>query len=218
MGKEEYLGDYRARTSLHTFFSPGLSLDELPDLSLINSNWQKKMVEHDLLRTPLELSDSNFIIIDFIDDRFQKVLYKQKLVSFSNELIQILTEDAYDVAFKQGSVEDLEHWGKSCLEFSRFMAGNDIKIVLHKSRFAKKYFDGHNLVENKNQPFIKRMNDLLELYEEIFLDTLPETLTLDVKDELIISDPNHKWGLAPFHYVPEYYDEAWSQIEKLTHN
>ena len=218
MEKEEYLGDYRARSSLHTFFSPGLSLEELPDLSLINSNWQKKMVEHDLLRTPLELTDSNFIIIDFIDDRFQKVLYKQKLASFSNELIQILTEGTYDVAFKQGSVKDLEHWRKSCLEFSRFMAGNEIKIVLHKSRFAKKHFDGHNMVENENQPFIKQMNDLLEIYEEIFLETFPEALTLDVKEELIISDPNHKWGLAPFHYVPEYYDEAWSQIENLIDN
>ena len=219
MGKEEHLGDYRARTSLHTLFLPGLNQEELPDLSVIESNWQRTMVENDLLRTPLRLENSDYIIIDFIDDRFQKIMYKKKLVTKSRELSNnILSSEDFVVPFKQGTTQDLEHWKESCIRFSEFIKNLGIQVILHKSRFAKKYFDGHNLVDNKNQPFIEKMNNLLELYEEIFLDTLPESLTLDVKYEMIISDPNHKWGLAPFHYIPEYYNEAWSQIENLINN
>jgi hypothetical protein len=215
MEKDKHLGDYRARTSLHTLFSPGLKQDDLPDLSLIESNWQRKMVENDLLRVPMNLEESEYLIIDFIDDRFQKVIYKQKLVSFSNELIQILRQENYDVAFRQGSIEDLNHWRQSCIGFSKFAKENDLKLILHKSRFARKHLDGDKLIDNTNQSFITIMNDLLELYEGVFLGIIPETLTLEVRDELIVSDPEHKWGLAPFHYIPEYYEEAWSQINDM---
>jgi hypothetical protein len=35
---------------------------------------------------------------------------------------------------------------------------------------------------------------------------------LKPSDSLVVGDEAHRWGKASFHYVPEYYDEIWSQI------
>jgi hypothetical protein len=31
-------------------------------------------------------------------------------------------------------------------------------------------------------------------------------------DSLILSDPDHIWGVSPFHYIPDYYAEVWRQL------
>jgi len=219
MGKEEHLGDYRARTSLHTLFLPGLNQEELPDLSVIESNWQRTMVENDLLRTPLRLENSDYIIIDFIDDRFQKIMYKKKLVTKSRELANnILSPEDFIVPFKQGTTQDLEHWKESCIRFSEFIQNLDIQVILHKSRFAEKYLESNLYSDNSNLLFISKMNGILEKYERIFVEVMPHVKILEVESELVVSDPNHRWGLAPFHYIHQYYEQAWEQIVSITSN
>ena len=42
--------------------------------------------------------------------------------------------------------------------------------------------------------------------------TLPGLEVVKALDSLIVSDPDHIWGLSPFHYIPDYYAEVWRQL------
>ena len=217
MDKDSLIGDYRARTSIHTLFTAGLEESELPNLSEVQSPWQRRMIEFELTKKPLDLSDSEYLIVDFIDDRFQKIWYKDVLVTRSREFSEnVLTPEEYTVAFKQGSEEDLAHWKTSCQNFSDYIANKDIVPILHKSRFSQKYISEGEIIPTSNQIFITKMNSIIEKYEQIFLDIVGSMDTINVSDELVISDPNHRWGLAPFHYIDAYYQNAWRQISTIS--
>lgn len=217
MDTDSLIGDYRARTSLHTLFTDGLDESQLPDLTGVQSPWQRRMIECDLTKKPLDLSDSKFLILDFIDDRFQKIWYKDVLVTKSRELSEnVVAPEQYTVAFKQGSEEDLTHWRKSCIKFSDFISNYEIEPILHKSRFAQTYISEGKIHANENQNFISKMNSIIKTYERIFVDIVGKINIIEVNEEYHISDPNHRWGLAPFHYIHDYYEEAWAKIAKIS--
>lgn len=216
MDEDSLIGDYRARTSLHTLFSAGLAESELPDLSGVQSPWQRRMIEFELTKKPLDLSESQYLIVDFIDDRFQKIWYKDVLITNSRELSEnVVTPEEYTVAFKQGTEEDLTHWRNSCRIFSRYIEQYEIQVILHKSRFASTHLENGNLNPNDNQTFISRMNSIISDYERIFSHEVSDVKSIQVGEHALVSDPKHKWGLAPFHYISEYYVEAWRQIQDI---
>jgi len=217
MDKDSLIGDYRARTSLHTLFLPGIEESNSPDLSNVESPWQRRMIEFDLTKKPLNLAESEFLIIDFIDDRFQKIWYQGVLVTKSREFSEnVATPDQYEVAFTQGSEEDLIHWTESCRRFSNFIKQFNIKIILHKSRFAIDYLEDGEFKGNPNRSFIDRMNTIISKYEDIFMNEIDNVSLIKVELEHVISDPTHRWGLAPFHYIDSYYQSAWKQIKLLS--
>ncbi len=41
---------------------------------------------------------------------------------------------------------------------------------------------------------------------------IPGLEVVKAPDSLIFSDPDHVWGLSPFHYVGDYYAEIWRQL------
>jgi hypothetical protein len=41
---------------------------------------------------------------------------------------------------------------------------------------------------------------------------IPRLEVVKAPDSLVFSDPDHVWGLSPFHYVPDYYAEIWRQL------
>ena len=91
-----------------------------------------------------------------------------------------------------------------------------VKVILHSSRFAKSHLDGDKLVDNPKQEFIEKMNKIIRRYEKIFLEEVPVDGVVQVSKKYLVSDPNHVWGLAPFHYVADYYENAWKQIVNIS--
>lgn len=63
---DEYVGEYRARTSLHTFFEEPISIDRMPNLEIITSSFQRRMVEADFRKKDIEMEDCDYLIVDFI--------------------------------------------------------------------------------------------------------------------------------------------------------
>lgn len=41
---------------------------------------------------------------------------------------------------------------------------------------------------------------------------IPGLEVVKAPDSLVFSDPDHVWGLSPFHYVRDYYAEVWRQL------
>jgi hypothetical protein len=60
-----------------------------------------------------------------------------------------------------------------------------------------------------------RHNALLRRYQAAFRDQLPQAAPVAARDAVRVADPDHRWGLSPFHYVEDYYRDIWRQLQAL---
>lgn len=47
---------------------------------------------------------------------------------------------------------------------------------------------------------------------------LPKECIVEVNNDLLIANPEHKWGLASFHYIDEYYIELIEVLKRMCKN
>ena len=52
-------------------------------------------------------------------------------------------------------------------------------------------------------------------YEDIIYQEMNIFATINVDEKILISDVEHVWGYSPYHYIPEYYQEAKNQLFKI---
>ncbi len=210
MKLDNLVKEYRARTSIHSV-TQSVSAD-VSKINLPESKFQSKMVLSDFNKTELNLADCDFLILDLIDERFELITNFGSVVTLSNEL-----KDNNDISPKlnyldRGSEIDFSLWRAAVKKF-----GNMIKIpiILHKSRLSNVLnHEADNLVINHQ--YIETMNQKLITYEKILYEELEIVGTIDVKQDLLVSDINHIWGYSPYHYIFEYYEEALRQLFEIT--
>ena len=202
--------EYRARTSIHSV-TQSVSAD-VSKINLPESKFQSKMVVSDFNKTELNLTDCDFLILDLIDERFELITNFGSVVTLSNEL-----KDNNDISPKlnyldRGSERDFSLWRDAVKKF-----GNKIKIpiILHKSRLSNvlNHEDDNIII---NHQYIETMNHKLVAYEKILYEELEIVGTIDIKQDLLVSDINHIWGYSPYHYIFEYYEEALRQLFEIT--
>lgn len=214
---DRYVGDYRARTSLHSFFDNPINSDRIPDLDIITSSFQRRMVEADFRKENINLENCDYLIIDFIDERFNIVNFENSKITLSNELSKVIDQIGdVEMSFKRGSDEDFRHWRLSCQKFSKYFTG--IKTILHSSRFATHKSSNEGLKENDKKNLILNMNHLLTRYEEIFIEEVSPIWIMKVDNHKVVSNIQHKWGVAPFHYILPYYREAFDKLKEFVNS
>lgn len=202
--------EYRARTSIHS-----ITQSESADDSKINypdSNFQSKMVKCDFEKTELDLADCDFLILDLIDERFQLITNFGSVVTLSNELRTSNKIDSIINYISRGTEEDFRLWREALKKFSKMI---NIPIILHKSRLSGVLNHKSDDIKVDYQ-YIEKMNQILIEYEKIIYEELEIIGTIDVNEDLLISDVNHVWGYSPYHYIHEYYEDALQQIFEIT--
>jgi hypothetical protein len=216
MNADDFVVDYRARCSIHSYTAPALREKDLPDLSSMTSKFQERMVRMDFTKHILKNDSSTPIIVDFIDERFNVLSVGESLVTASNEFNKIAAADPrFKVAFRRDEGEETR-FREACAKFAAIHLG--VPIILHISRYATHRRDGNDSSLLDEQTKINRMNSNLEMYERIFCEEVPVIFKLEVAKEFRLADVNHKWGLAPFHYVQAYYDEALRLLKEFHHS
>lgn len=135
IGNEHLVNFYRARHSLHTYFEKPLKENLIPDVSFISSSWQKRQVLQEFGEND-KVEYGATLLIDFIDERFEKVIYEGRLINLSKEVNSILAPDKFHRAFNRGSPEDIASWKRACKKFSEYAEVLGLNIILHKARFA----------------------------------------------------------------------------------
>jgi len=212
LGLDGFVGEYRARTSLHSFFEEPVAVERMPNLEIITSQFQKRMVEADFRKRDIALKGCDYLIIDFIDERFNIIEFEKSKITLSSEFSKVIDQIGdLELAFERGSDEDFSHWRESCKKFSAHF--NEAKIILHSSRFATHQLLNGRLEENVKQNMIMNMNNLLEEYEQIFIEEVLPIEILRISKDNVISNVQHKWGIAPFHYILPYYQEAFDKLK-----
>jgi hypothetical protein len=207
---DDQVSEYRARSSIHSYVAPSISADMIPDLSAMSSGFQKRMVVDDFTKPKITNNRANPILVDFIDERFRVLKFEKSYVTESNEFKKVAKHDTrFSVAFERGASER-EKFREACKKFSLIHSGTP--VVLHKSRYATHAKSQAGVMELEKQEHIENMNEKMAMYEAVFAEEVSLAGVVFVPEIHRWADPNHKWGLAPFHYIREYYEIAYSQI------
>jgi hypothetical protein len=166
------------------------------------------------------------IIFDFIDDRYDLLAFGSSLATYSGELLrsgylgQPALEHRYHIRRLSAAAERM--WPQAAAEFAALVRATPLanaQLILHSARWAaeQRHADGslspiRDVEVLGGDPVeIADYNALLERQESAFLKVMPPTSVIDA-GAFRLADTEHRWGLSPFHYVPEYYDEVRRQL------
>lgn len=193
---------------------------------------QHKALVADLTKTALARLVAfrpTHLIFDFIDERFDLLSVAGSIVTRSWELEAsgYLGQKAFKAArpIPRLSAGCDRLWAEAAGEFAAVVRATPLreaKLILHVSRWAEEVrgVDGVRrpltdveILEGRPAD-IAEQNALLQAYEAAFTALMPPMIRVDGRG-LRIADADHRWGLSPFHFVPEYYAEIWRQLEEL---
>lgn len=212
--RDELVNEYRSRCSLHSYTAPPIPLEQIPDLSEMSSDFQRRMVQLDFSKSTISNDEQVPIVVDFIDERFNVLNYGNSLITESNEFQKIAKENSqYTLAFKRGIQEETQ-FREACRKFRLMHQG--VPVILHSSRWATHFSTDAGLEALDKEKYIETMNRSLEMYEDIFVDEVSPIGVVRVSPSLRIADKEHRWGLAPFHYIREYYESAFRILLEIS--
>ena len=223
---------YISRTSLPSLLAPaltGFSPQAEPPGGLTRS--QHRWVVSDLLKGGLEALVAHrptHIIFDFIDERFDLLAVAGSVVthSWELELSGYLADPALAgarvVPRLSAGAERL--WMEAVGYLAQLIAATPLReaaILLHESQWAQAYLDdvgerrafGQTAIWGDRIADAERHNALLRTYQAAFRAALPQAMPI-AADAFRTGDAGHRWGLTPFHYVPQYYEEIWRQLRE----
>lgn len=217
------LGVYVVRQAIVSSIS--LKNDITPEEINLNSNFQKRMVLSDFHKDCFDLFNKNkseYLMIDLIDERFRVAESCGSIVTYSPHL----AESGYkkDIRFIDYNEIDNKYYfqgydldmylSEFCRRILRTYSGD--KIIIHKAKMLDFYkslngdfkkFD--NNIVRRNAITNKRIDYIYNFLEKTF----KTPIVIDICHSFY-ADEKNKWGLAPMHYCPEYYNRAIIEIHK----
>jgi len=175
------------------------------------------MVDHDLRKGGLKLTSQDVLIVDFIDERFQVLRLGDTLMTQSKEFndLDLSRRLGCTPAFQRGTEEEFEAWRLACERFADSMVECGSKVIVHRGLFATQGIDDEGLFDLDKQEYLVKTNIQLRRYYDAFTEAVAPVGSILVPESLQLAEPRHKWGLAPFHYIHEYYEEAWRQLTSI---
>lgn len=162
------------------------------------------MLEWDLNKKRFSSLEADCIIIDLIDERFDVFTNGSAHATRSQAFFQSKVGPTMKGDFRRivrGSPHHLDLFRSGAQEFSNFL---DKPVILHNARWASTYNQDGQIHEFDNQEKIQFENELLDNLTKILVEEITMAGTI-ASPTNSIADPTHKWGLANFHYIPEYY-------------
>lgn len=213
---------YLARTSIASSFSFKREHNDI-DLTKVSSAFQKRMIINDLLKkTKFELLKHNFdwLIIDFIDERFDLFCYEDKSIfTLSAEFIDNVETPLEGNIIKSQTNEFFEYWRIGWDRFISFAEeyGFLHKVVVNKVYWTNDIFGGGKVVDGSYKGWIDKNNQWLDrLYNYVENKKNIQFLTYGEQELLAASD--HKWGIQPYHYYQGFYIDFLRQLQKLSYS
>lgn len=207
------LGKYFARSSVISLYSNPVPV-KMEDIKL-PSTFQQRMVYWDLTKEfskYIKNVTSDFIILDFIDERIRILKTRDTYITRSREFASSgLTISG--VIFPDE--ERLELWKEKAQHLVNDLKSTYLpeRIILHKSFWKTKYKGKDGKIHEFKDPEIDHNNKLLNEYYKFIQNQIPEVNVIQL--DQYISDENHIWGLSPFHYEEEYYMNFIEQVNKI---
>lgn len=219
---------YVSRTSLASLFAKpvkGFRAAAEPPAKL--GRYQHRALVSDLQKTAIERLVAfrpTHLIFDFIDERFGLLAVDGAIVTHSYELdvSGYLKAKAFrnrrDIPRLSDACERL--WREGAEQMAALIRATPLReaqLILHSARWADRTQSGPLPTPEilpRRPESIAAHNALLASYEQAFQALMPPLARVEAPERRIADDA-HRWGLSPFHYVPEYYEAIWDQFAAL---
>ena len=213
---EKRLLSYSARSSLACALDNEpfpLSYDEIDPEQVVTSAWQRRMITQDLRRGFLNelhsLPAGAVLILDFIDERFDVLLYRGQTATYSAELRKTLAHkniEGIDLLPASDALR-FSMWQQGLTRLVTISRAMRIEIVLNNCFYATECSDG-NAVGN---PEITTMcnHNLSSMYN--FAYNIGITHLFEPQYRFIAAS-EHKWGRQPFHFTNDVYRDFISRL------
>lgn len=219
--------EYYARSSMASLCSAAYANEDA--LQRIPSAFRRRMVAYDFSKAMFsennQFSDSDIILIDLIDERFDLVaLPSGQIITLSNELTESgLLEDPSITGFRvipQGSMERRRLWFQGMQKLFAFLKDRNKldRVIINKVFWSSRFEKDSNTIFPVAPAFIEKANAELNWMYEVLSHELAEHQFMSFSPSLLTADEQHRWGISPFHYCEGYYVEALTQIRKKTEN
>lgn len=225
---------YLSRTSLPSLVAPpveGLApIADQPGGGISRS--QRNSVLADLQKTALsaiaEFSPSH-IVLDFIDERYDLLQVGEAVITHSWDLKESGYLDQPWAAgarrIPRASDEARALWRAAVPAFVEALRRAGLlgaKIILHEGEWAQTYRDAAGALQPlpdalqiwDGLPASRAEHNALLAETQDRLDAqLHGLVRVKAAPELLIADETHRWGLSPFHYIPDYYRDVLRQLQ-----
>jgi hypothetical protein len=200
----EYYARSPLASAMHTAAFEG------PDLSRIESAFQRRIVGYDLrgeARSAVAGGDWDILLVDFIDERISLLIKPDGArAAQSPELMS----SGYDwKSHRQVKAEshegvDLFRWGWGQLIELLRANGRIRDLRLNRAWWAEQSRTGEPSPRLAPERVGPGNAHLAKLYAHAERDISRRQIYRFTSAELL-AEPNHKWGLQPFHFVDAYY-------------
>ncbi|MDZ4373031.1 MAG: DUF6270 domain-containing protein [Phenylobacterium sp.] len=224
---------YISRTSFPSLFSPPVAgfvpCETLPgDLhahehSALVADLRKTVLQRLIAFRPTHL------IFDFIDERFDLISVGGALANHSGELVRsgYMAQPALAARRMTPRLSPAceRLWVAGVREFAAVVRATPLAgatLIHHRARWATHMRDRDGGIEAirgveivGGQPVeIAPYNALLARQDGAFASAMPPMTVVEAPGTPL-ADPDHRWGLSPFHYTPEYYDAIRDRLTEI---
>ena len=204
------VGKYCARQSVVSAVANRPMQETIDALQFVEGThpFHQRCVQEDFDKTTLnelgKRSSDEVAIVDFIEERTPLgvtpcntiISLSQAATKFSNARPLITrTISPY-------SEEHIDLFGNAIRDFSMRLNGRP--VIVHRSLYSPGDWE------------FERANRVLDQFYTQAIPLLQPIAVVESAPELRISGTNHKWGLAPYHYIDEYYKDIVRQISEQT--
>lgn len=227
------LKKYFARCSVVSAVSQPIKVEE--EKITLESNFQKRQVIADLdkrMWSELKEDKSDYLIVDFIDERFAIGKIGESYFTLSNEMVQSGYMKDYEIIerekksglqvhFLQKETKEVYYVDNKSLEMWLDLFWDRVlqiysteNIILHEAKLADYFYDTDGTLQKFDKNYLqnnKKFNELLEYMYTYSKNKLKNCIYISVGTERHACC-KHKWGLAPMHYTDEYYNQVIDNI------
>ena len=168
-------------------------------------------------------SDPDLVVFDLIDERFDIVALAGSSYTLSDYYTRVGVEEPLREASEHLSQFKDEERGDLFAEAACVIAPQLIgplpatKFVLHQAWYTARSTDPDQVFYDSAADHVAWNNRRLAHHYAALIDAFGDRLHVIEADRAscLVSDPGHRWGLAHFHYTPEYYEQIARALEAV---
>jgi hypothetical protein len=213
--------DYFARSSLGSCAATAPSM-KVP-YEQLSSSFQSRMVERDVRKQffrSLERPSFDILLLDLIDERFDLLQTAPGAIATMSS--EFMATGAMKIAgmhkvIRSGSPEHWDNWVKGTDRFLAILSEHGIleRLVVNRAMWAELTEGGSSLPTPFTKEAIGSANSYLARMYDYLASKLPENQIISFDDQVFIAQTDHEWGIAPYHYISEYYASLLTRLEQF---
>lgn len=217
------LAGYFARSSMISAFAPARS-DLGSSAARVASSFQRRMLEADAgksLAALLKRQDFDWLLLDLVDERFHVWARGSERLTDSPALRESGFIESQPGSWRRILSGTDEHFAEWCRATDTLLeifesSNSTTRLAFLDADWAVTIAgtDQHGALQHAGESPAEA-NHRFARYREYLRSRVSPDVLIQPPSDVTVSDPEQKWGLAPFHYVPGFYEYVSGRLADI---